>query len=192
MKKLMIVLAACVVVIGLGFKQVTADQGWTPLEQVAGTYAFTDQGSIAVCLDQQTFALVHCGSAGSIVAPLSILHVGVITYDIEGNSCEKFTETETHLPVNASPPAVFVLHVAGKITNYDPTTGTGDASFTEYVGGQCHGATFDSKNATVAGTGTYHFAVSNRGKRIDAVLTSIVNPANAIGGFSFSSTALRE
>jgi hypothetical protein len=92
--------------------------------------------------------------------------------------------------VNANPTGVSVFHVTGKITSYDPTTGTGDAGFTEYSGGQCHGSAFDSTGATAVNSGTDHFVVSNRGKRIDGVLTSLTNPA--IGAFSFPFTLLRQ
>jgi hypothetical protein len=47
------------------------------------------------------------------------------------------------------PPEVTTnAHTVGKITNYDPSTGTGDATFTGYFGGTCHGALFDKTGAT--------------------------------------------
>jgi hypothetical protein len=124
--------------------------------------------------------------------PLTLQDVGVDTLDTEGNSCATYTETQTALPVSASPTTVVVTHLVGQLTSYDPTTGTGDGSFTSYVGGQCHGASFDRTGATVASTGADHIAVSNRGKQIDFVVTSITNSAGALGGVSFSGTLLRE
>src|SRR5207245_4264808 len=98
------------------------------------------------------------------------------------------TETEAALPLGAAPPFVAATHFAGKVTSYDPRTGTGDKSDTSYFGGKCHGATFDSTGATVASTLTAHLVVSNDGQRIDGVDTSLTNPGGAIGGFSFSFT----
>src|SRR5262245_7163016 len=51
------------------------------------------------------------------------------------------------------------------LISYAPATGTGDSSFTEYKGGKCKGATFDSTGATVADTGTLHFTVCQDGDR---------------------------
>ncbi|HEV8715900.1 MAG TPA: hypothetical protein VGX03_24115, partial [Candidatus Binatia bacterium] len=113
--------------------------------------------------------------------PLSVLVVGAVTGDDKGNLCGTLTETVSDLPVDISPPAVVVFHNISKVTSYDSTTGTGDASFTNYIGGHCHGARFDSTGATVASTGTSHFAASNRGKRIDYVVTSLTDPVGAIG-----------
>ncbi len=194
MKKLMvIVLTGCALGLSQGVRNVAADQGWTPLEELAGTYALTAHGSIAVCLaNTPPFPLATCGSPGSIVVPLTLQDVGVDTLDAEGNSCTTYTETQAAFPVGASPTTVVVAHIVGQLTSYDPTTGTGDGSFTSYIGGQCHGASFDRTGATVASTGTDHFAVSNRGKRADFVVTSVTNSAGALGGVSLSGTLLRD
>jgi hypothetical protein len=83
------------------------------------------------------------------------------------------------------PPEVTTnAHTVGKITNYDPSTGTGDATFTGYFGGTCHGALFDKTGATEVSSGTDHFAVSDDGKRIDIILTKLTDPLNGIGDFS--------
>jgi hypothetical protein len=79
----------------------------------------------------------------------------------------------------------------GKITSYDPRTGTGDKSETNYAGGQCHGATFDSTGATAVGTGASHFVVSNNAKRIDGVVTSLSTDPT-VSGFSVTLTFLRQ
>jgi len=193
MKKLVVILlAGCTLVISQGFKEVTAHQGWTPLEDLAGTYALTAQGSFFFCFTSAPpFPAAACGSPGPAGIPVSAVEVGVITSDTAGNSCETFTQVNNDLPVSAVPPGVSVFRVTATVTSYDPTTGLGDTSWTEYVGGQCHGATFESKGATTINTGTYHFAVSNRGKRLDGVVTSLINPEGAIGGFSLPFTFLR-
>jgi hypothetical protein len=193
MKKLMVILfAGCVVIMSQGFRKAAADQGYTPLEALAGTYALTAQGSFFFCFVPSPFAPAQCGSPGSTGAPIGALQVGTITYDTAGNWCATFTETDTILPVDAFSHSVAAFTAAGKTTSYDPITGTGEDSFTGYSGGQCHGATFDSTGATASSTGTEHFVVSERAKRIDYVVTSLTNPAGSIGGVSFSDTARRQ
>ncbi|HKA56832.1 MAG TPA: hypothetical protein VKJ47_24570 [Candidatus Binatia bacterium] len=195
MKKLIvIVLTRCTFVFSQGFRSVAADQGYTPLEEVAGTYAFTGHGSLAVCLANTppSFPPATCGSPGSIVVPLTLEDVGVETIDAAGNTCATVTETEAGFPISAAPTTVLIAHIAGPLTSYDPRTGTGEGSFTGYVGGQCRGAIFDSTGATVVSTGTSHFAASDRGKRIDFMVTSITNAAGSLGGFSISGTEVRE
>ncbi|HEV8715147.1 MAG TPA: hypothetical protein VGX03_20245 [Candidatus Binatia bacterium] len=201
MKKLMvIVLATYAFVFSQGFREVAAFQGFTPLEDLAGTYAATAQGSLFLCFKGTPPPLpAKCGSEGSVGFPFSVLQVGSAIYDTDGNACATVTNTSVHLPVDASPPFVVEVHSVAKVTSYDPTTGTGDASFTNYVGGQCtggpfggRGALFDSTGATVAGTGTFHFTASDDGKRIDFVVTSSTNAVGSIGGFSLSGTQLRQ
>jgi hypothetical protein len=196
MKKLMLILlVGCVLVISQGFRKVAADDEGThgtPLRKLAGTYALTVHGSFFFCLDNDPpHGPVTC-TEGSTGVSIDALAVGAYTSDTTGNACATWTETETALPVSAAPPTIFVIHQTAKITNYDSTTGTGDGTFTNYFGGTCHGSTFDSTGATVAATGTYHFAVSNGGKRSDSVVTSLTNSVGAFGGFSISGTALRE
>jgi hypothetical protein len=84
-----------------------------------------------------------------------------------------------------------------KILNYDPATGTGDISASEYSGGKCIGSTFDSTGAKQTAAFVFHFAASNGGKRIDMIVTSAVafvtgTTGNFFGGFSLSCTNLRQ
>src|SRR5207249_2122361 len=105
---------------------------------------------------------------------------GATTGDAKGNACGTATETISNLPVDVNPTGVVVLHSVSKLISYDPATGTGDVSFTDYIGGQCHGAIFDSTGATLNDTGTEHFTASNHGRRIDFVITSLhSNPEGA-------------
>jgi hypothetical protein len=122
--------------------------------------------------------------------PFTTVDVGADTLDGKGNACATLTETETNLPVDISPPAVLFLHIVAKDTEYDPALGIGDGTFTSYFGGKCNGASFDNTGATIASTGTYHYAASERGKRLDFVLTSLTNPAEAVGDFSISGSLL--
>ena len=194
MKKLIVILfIGCALVISQGFKEVAAHQGYTPVEDLAGTYALTAQGSFFFCFTPTPpFPPAQCGSPGSTGVSVSAVEVGVSTSDAAGNSCATLTETLSELPVTASPSGVVVINIVSRTTSYDPTTGTGDKSDTGYSGGQCHGATFDSTGATVGSSATEHFAVSKNGKQIDAIVTSLANPDGSIGGFSISVTQLRD
>jgi hypothetical protein len=58
-------------------------------------------------------------------------------------------------------------------TSFDPTTGSGTASFSQYRERSCLGAGFDSTGAVLAATGTQSFMVSDSGNRIETTLTSI-------------------
>jgi len=189
-KLLVILLAGCVFVIGQGFREVVADENGTdgiPLSALAGTYSVTSHGSIFFCVKATPpFPPTKCGSTGSIGFPLSILAVGANT-----DGCSTLTETDSDLPVDVSPPFVLTFNSVTKVTSYDPETGTGDASFTDYSGGKCNGATFDKTGATVLDHGTEHFAASKDGDQIDFVITSLTHPVGAVGDFSVSGTALR-
>jgi hypothetical protein len=74
------------------------------------------------------------------------------------------------------------------VTKYDESTGLGDESFTNYDGGTCIGATFNSAGATEASFGTRHFVVTQEGRKIFAATTTLQNKTGAIGGFSNSFT----
>jgi hypothetical protein len=138
-----------------------------------GPYSSTLQGSLAICLNPRTFTEESCSTSGVLVVPLSVLDNGAITEDTQGNNCATLTEVDSNLPVDASPPTVTPNeHVVGKVLDYDSATGTGDGSFTTYIGGTCNGATFDSTGATQISSGTDHFVVTDRGKRIDFILSA--------------------
>jgi hypothetical protein len=97
------------------------------------------------------------------------------------------------LPPSAQPPLVdSKSHVAVTITDYDPATGVGDASYADYDNGQCIGAKFDSTGATSTGTGTEHFVVSRRGTRIDVIDTAQTDATDSVGSFSINSVLLKQ
>jgi hypothetical protein len=195
-KAVTILIAALVLVMSQGLREVAAgDDEGIPLRALAGKYADTLHGSFALCLDpKNNFAEVSCASVKAIVFPQTTIDVGNETDDKKGNSCETYTETDTDLPPDLSPPFVAVLYAASKVTSYDPATGAGDATFTSYLSGKCVGSTFvGSTNVTnVNATGTYHFVASDRGNRVDAVTTKITDPIGGVGDFFFSSTGLRQ
>ena len=159
----------------------------------AGQFSFTSQGSFAICLDPSTFAQEPCTTGGALVLPLTVLDNGASVFDEFGNSCTTYTQVDTDLPADASPPSVTAnIHIAGKPLDYDSSTGIGDNSITGYTGGSCNGATFDSSGATEIYRATGHFVVSEGGNRLDSIITALTNPANSIGAFSASGTDLRQ
>jgi hypothetical protein len=175
---------------GKGASSSSGDHG-IPLP--AAQFSSTVQGSFAICLNPTTFAQESCSTSGVLAIPLSYLATGASTQDNEGNSCGTFTQVVSDLPVDASPPTVTAnTHVTGKLLNYDSTIGAGDTSFTAYTGGTCNGVTFDSTGATVVSNGTSHFVVTDDGKRIDFLFTTLINSTSSIGDFSLSGTDLRQ
>jgi|SRR5262249_9999824 len=169
------------------------EAGVIPSSKLRGNYSDTLKGSFAVCLSPTSpFPEESCSTKGALVIPLSIVTAGHVALDKEGNSCETGTQIVSGLPVDISPPQVTPFHNVEKRLNYDPTTGTGDASFTTYVGGTCHGAKFDSTGATVLNTGTIDFVASDDGKSIKGVITSLTDPVGGIGDFSLSNLLLRQ
>lgn len=144
----------------------------------AGKFSLTSQGSEASC------------SGGSCVV-LSVIEAGAMTRDREGNACGSHAAVVNTVPPSASPPTVVPsVTTVFKVTHYDPTTGTGDESLTEYSGGSCNGATFNSTGATQVVSGALHFAVSNGGNRIDSVITAL--NIRGLGGFSIRFTERRQ
>jgi hypothetical protein len=163
-----------------------------PLVALAGGYSSTVQGSFALCLDPDTFALESCATPSALVLPITYLAAGQITWDFKGNACGSFSQVQSNLPVDASPPQVSPTIIVGKLLNYSPTTGAGDESFTAYSGGSCNGAVFNGTGATIVSTGTDHFVVSGRGNRLDGIFTSLTDASSAIGDFSLSFFYLKQ
>jgi len=166
------------------------------LEELAGNYAVTLQGSITTCVDP-TVKPIDCKDPTATAMPFTVLQVGENTRDENGNACATFTVVRTTLPVDNKLPKVSVIRAIAKVKSYDPATGTGDQSVITYSGGTCNGASFDDKGATPTGTNFAHFAVSNDGRRIDLVLTSNVTyvtdtTGNSIGAFSLSAIQLKQ
>jgi hypothetical protein len=169
-----------------------------PLKDLAGNYASTCQGTFSICLDSTTFSPTNCGTGSPVVVPLTDLDAGALTRDERGNACSTFIGVDADLPVDKTPPLVSPVHPAvAKTLDYDPATGTGDISVSEYRGGKCIGSTFDNAGATQTGAFVFHFAVSNGGKRIDMIVTSATafvtdTTGNFIGDFSLSCANLRQ
>jgi len=143
----------------------------------SGNFSLTVNGSESSC------------TSGTCVT-LNIIEAGATVRDSAGNGCGTHVAVVTFTPpVQQSPIVVPVTHVF-KLTSYDPTTGVGDQSLTEYSGGKCNGAIFNSAGATQSVTGTLHFAVSENGNRIDNVVTSLnfSGPNGTVPATNFSLT----
>jgi len=184
---LLVMLAAFAAVLS---QKAIAGKGGIPFP--AGQFSTTLQGSFAICLDSTTFAGESCSTSGVLVFPQSTLQNGVITFDASGNSCSTSTAVNSNLPVDAFLQPVTNQNSVNKVLNYDSMTGTGDASFTSYTGGACHGATFDSTGATEVSSGTVHFVATDDGKRFDFLITKLTDSIGSIGSFSLSGTDLRQ
>ena len=150
-----------------------------PMKDLAGTFAEAAQGSIVFCFDSGG-AQVACGTAGSSAVPFTYLSLGPVIRDSNGNACGSFTQTLADVPPSANPPVVSQFQVGSKSTSYDPSTGTGDCSFSSYTGATCAGAI--ATGGTVIGGGTCHFAATEGGDRFDFILTTLLG----VGTFSIS------
>jgi hypothetical protein len=163
--------------------------GWAAAPQ-----AMAD-GSGRIPLPTGNFSLTANGTEASCAAGscavLSVIEAGAEVRDGEGNGCGTHAAVVNTVPPGASPPIVVPSVTAVlKVIHYDPTTGTGDESLTEYSGGSCSGAIFNSTGATEVVSGTLHFVISNGGKRIDSVVTAL--NLSGLGGFSLSFTELQQ
>lgn len=143
----------------------------------SGHFSFTAKGTEASC-------------GGGACITLNIIEAGNMVRDAAGNACGSHAAVVTTIPATAGSPIVVpsVITVM-KVLQYDPSTGTGDASLSEYSGGACSGATFNGAGATQIVSGSLHFTVSNGenasgGSRIDSILTALVIQGAAVPNFS--------
>jgi len=198
MKRVLVILiVGLVLVMSRGLREVAAgdhkDDEGIPQKVLAGNFATVTHGSFALCLDpKNNFAEISCSDAKAQVFPQTDVEVGNVTLDEKGNACQTTTETISDLPVDVSPPFVTVLEVVSKQTSYDPATGSGDGTFTSYVGGKCEGVHFNNSGATVNSKGTFHFVASKDGNHFDNVTTSLTDPVGGVGDFTESTSGQRQ
>jgi hypothetical protein len=81
-----------------------AADGGIPLEDLAGNYSTTCQGSLALCLDSTTHVPTNCGTGSPIVLAFSALKIKALTRDAKGTACATFIETDASLPLSKNPP----------------------------------------------------------------------------------------
>jgi hypothetical protein len=163
----------------LGLVATSEATAGSPIALPSGNFSFAAEGTEAAC------------STGSCPV-LNIIEIGSSLRDKSGNACGTHTAVVNFLPpTGAAPTTATITHVM-QVNHYDPSTGTGDMSLTEYFGGSCNGTVFNnSSGGTQVVTGTLHFVVSNGGNRIDSIVT-LLNVAGGAGGYSLKFKEMRQ
>src|SRR5713226_2291647 len=167
----------------VGMSQPQASDGGVTLASLAGKFASKGSVSYTLCFGTSFSALVDCASSPHQEVPFNVTAVAHNVRDAAGNSCGVTTLTST--PTDA---AAYGTQFPGRVnfkridftrtsvsttTSFDPTTGSGSSSFSQYLGGRCNGAVFDTTGATLVSTGTQSFMVSDSGNRIETIITSL-------------------
>jgi hypothetical protein len=198
MKKLFLILiAGFALFMAHDFNRVYAGDdggGGIPLSKLAGKYAsiYSPASFFTQCLKPDFSAPESCSTPGAKPIPVTAGTVGQKTQDRDGDSCAKYTGVFA-TPGQPFPSTVLVYFTVQKVTDYDPATGSGDLSGTDYSGGKCIGSKFDSTGATSTGvTGTEHFVASDNGRRVDSTLTSFIDAVGDIGGFVITRSDLKQ
>jgi hypothetical protein len=173
--------------------QAQDDEGGVTLASLAGKYAARGSGFETVCFNAGFTALADCSLSTSHLVPFESAFVSHFTRDKAGNTCVVINITSapvsgTNSPALGNPPQTFVITTI----SFDPTTGSGTESFSQYQGGGCNGVVFNSAGATLVATGTQSLAVSDSGKRIEIITTSFNAVGNIIQGVVSSATAIRQ
>jgi len=174
-----------------------ADPG-LPITVLKGGYSDTVHASEAACLAPPSYTTaVACTTAGAGVFPISDVETGQVTFGSDGSGCQTSVAVAADIPPSSTPPSVIPFTGVRTLTDYDPATGTGDWAFTTYTGGKCNGASFDNTGATVFTSGVEHFAISERGQRVDDVVTSFFSGSGsssiaAYADFTIAGILLRQ
>ena len=169
----------------VGVSQAQANGGVT-LASLAGKFETKGSGSYTVCFTDNFTTAVDCASARHQEVQFKVTTVSHGTRDAAGNFCAvaTLTSTPTDGPdYGAKFPARmnFTRTNVSTTTSFDPTTGSGSSSFSQYLGGRCNGAVFDTTGATLVSTGTQSFMVSDSGNRIETIITSFSVVASPFG-----------
>jgi len=155
------------------------DRGGT-LASLAGNFASRGSGSFTLYYNESFTEAVDCASALHQEVHFKLTSVGHGARDAAGNSCAVTSVSST---LTGTAVAVYAAKFPGRMnvqrtnvsttTWFDPTTGSGTASFRQYREKSCIGVGFDTTGAVLAATGTQSFRVSDSGNRIETILTSI-------------------
>ncbi len=187
----------------VGTSRAQAGDGGATLASLAGKFETKGSGSETVCFNQSFTEAVVCASAPHQVQ-FKLTAVAHNVRDAAGNSCGV---TSVSSALTDAAVAVYAAKFPNRTnvhrtnvsttTSFDPKTGSGTASFRQYLGGSCIGAGFDSTGAVLTLTGTQSFMVSDSGNRIKWILTSSSAVAGAFDsdvmtGLMFSSTSIRQ
>jgi hypothetical protein len=156
--------------------QAPANGGGVTLASLAGKFETRGSGSYTVCLNASFSAPVDCASASHQEMPFNLTSVAHVTRDAGGNSCA--VTTLTNEPAYGTISPAFRARINNTRTNvstttsFDPATGSGSSSFSQYRGGRCIGAVFDSTGAVLTGTGT---------QSLETIITSFSVVTNPFG-----------
>jgi hypothetical protein len=185
----------------------TSDGGAATLASLAGKFASKGSGSFTLCFGEGSTTEVDCASAPHEEVPFKLTAVAYNILDAAGNSCGVTTSTIalTDQVSGATFPAAvnitrlnFTRTNVSTTTSFDPTTGSGSSSFSQYHGGRCAGAGFDSTGAILTGTGTQSFTVHDSGNRIENIVTTfsvVTSPFDVAGSVKDTiakATSIRE
>jgi hypothetical protein len=164
----------------VGISRAQAGGGGVTLASLAGKFEARGSGTFTLCYNESFTEAVDCASALHQEVHFKVTSVGHGTRDAAGNGCGvtsvSSTLTGTAVAVYAAkfPRRMNVQRTnVSTTTSFDPTTGSGTASFRQYREKSCIGAGFDTTGAVLAATGTQSFRVSDSGNRIESILTSI-------------------
>jgi hypothetical protein len=178
------------------------DDGGVTLASLAGKFAARGGGFETVCFNTLFTALEDCATAPHIV-PFNLTQIQHATRDAAGNTCAVATSTAAPVFGTKFPASVHTFTNVSTTASFDPTTGSGTGSGSQYVGGSCIGAVFDGAGATKTGTFTFSFDVSDSGNRIESITTGFSavtsaepvpfpSVAGSVKGLVLSQTSIRQ
>ena len=174
----------------VGMSQPQASDRDVTLASLAGKFETRGSGVYTLCYRENFTKEVDCASAPHEEVPYKLTAVSHNIRDAAGNSCAFTTMTGAPTDVLAYSAKYaswgllkinFTRTNVSTTTSFDPTTGSGSASVSQYHGGSCAGAAFDSTGAILTGTGTQSFMVSDSGSRMDTIVTSFSVVTNPVG-----------
>jgi hypothetical protein len=173
----------------VGISRAQASGGGVTLASLAGKFTSKGSGSYTLCFTDNFMTTVDCASGRHQEVQFNSTLVLRAIRDAAGNSCGVTTSTITPTEgpdYGAKFPARmnFTRTNVSTTTSFDPTTGSGSSSFSQYRGGRCAGAVFDSTGAILTGTGTQSFMVYDSGNRMDTIVTGfsvVTNPFGVAG-----------
>ena len=174
-----------------------AGEDGVTLADLAGNFASKGSGFQTLCFNTLFTALQDCATAPHVV-PFNLTQIAHFNRDAAGNTCGVSTSTSAPVFGTRFPANVVTRTDVTTTLSFDPTTGSGTSSGSQYVGGSCNGAVFDGTGATKVGNFTNSFDVSDSGNRIEFINTgysavdSAFSVAGSVQGSVFSRTAIRQ
>jgi hypothetical protein len=163
------------------------------LADLAGRYAARGSGFLTLCRNAGLTGPQDCATAPNLV-PINITEIWHSTQDTAGHICSVNISTQARVFGQNFPAFVNPHFDVWTINSFDPSTGSGTGSASQYVGGSCNGAAFNSTGATKVATFTFSFDVSDSGNRIELILTSsspVGGAPRVVAGLVFSATVIR-